>query len=404
MTTAYLHTFGCKVNQFDSQIIREHFAGQAYTFTTDPAAADVIIINSCTVTAEADRQCRALIRKLTGAYPSARVVLAGCYARRSGPALKDEFPTIELLDTPSLRGAAIASFAERSRAFVKIQDGCDAFCAYCIVPFVRPGLWSRPLPDVLSQVGALVRRGYPEVVLTGVHLGKYEGGLVPVIRELIALPGRFRLRLSSLEATEVTDDLLALMRGHPDRLCHHLHLPLQSGSDAVLTRMRRPYVSGDFLRTVERIRRHLPDCGISIDVIVGFPGETDEDFASTCACIERARCSRLHVFPYSLRPGTAAAGMTPTVPAPVIKERARRLRALGTELEARFWRGFAGTVRPAVLEGAKHTALTDNYIRVDIDDTKDLKYQGIFDILISDAHGRPRGSPVPAHHPAEAGA
>lgn len=404
MKTAYLHTFGCKVNQFDSQVIRERFAGQGFTFTTEPAVADVIIINSCTVTAEADRQCRALIRKMTSARPSARIVLAGCYARRSGPALKNEFPAIELMDAPSLRGAAIATFAERSRAFVKIQDGCDAFCAYCIVPFVRPGLWSRPLPDVLSQVGALVKSGYSEIVLTGVHLGKYQGGLAPVIRELIALPGRFRLRLSSLEGTEVTDELLALMRDYPERLCHHLHLPLQSGSDAVLTHMRRPYTSEDFLRTVERIRRHLPDCGISMDVIVGFPGETDDDFAATCACVERARCSRLHVFPYSSRPGTAAAAMGPAISAPVIKERARRLRAMGAVLEERFWRGFAGTARPAVLEGAKNTALTDNYIRVEFGEAKDLKYEGIFDILITEAHGHPWGSPAPKHPPAVSGA
>ncbi|MCX5779177.1 MAG: MiaB/RimO family radical SAM methylthiotransferase [Elusimicrobia bacterium] len=391
MKTAYIHTFGCKVNQFDSQVIREHFSALGYHFAQEPEEADTIILNSCTVTSAADRQCRSLIRKITAANPRARILLAGCYARRSGGELLTEFPQLELLDTASFLDKSIASFAEHSRAFLKIQDGCDAFCSYCIVPFVRPVLWSRPVSDIISQVRALVKHGYPEIVLTGVHLGKYRGGLVPVLEAILGVAGNFRLRLSSLDVSEVTDGLVALMRNNPARICRHLHIPLQSGSPAVLARMKRSYTAETFLRTVEKVREQLPDIGISTDVIVGFPGETDADFSATCSMVESILFSRLHVFRYSPRPGTAAAAMKPLVDAKTIQERSRILRAIGVAREERFWRSFAGTKRPIVMEGENHTALTDNYIRIQVDKKTGSQFNGIFELYITDINGKAWG-------------
>ncbi|MGA2090088.1 MAG: MiaB/RimO family radical SAM methylthiotransferase [Endomicrobiales bacterium] len=391
MKTAYIHTFGCKVNQFDSQVIREHFETQGYQFEHTPESADIVILNSCTVTAEADRQCRSLIRKITTANPSARIVLAGCYARRSGPELMIEFPRLELFDAAAITVKSIASFAEHSRAFLKIQDGCDAFCSYCVVPYVRPGLWSRPIDDIVEQVKVLVGNGYPEIVLTGVHLGKYHGGLSSVIRAILALKGNFRLRLSSLEASEVTDDLLDLMQDHPERICRHLHLPLQSGSSAVLARMKRSYSIEMFYRTVDKVRDRLPDIGISTDIIVGFPGETDTDFTATCNCVEKSQFSRLHVFRYSPRPKTAAADMKPVVHPKTIVERSRVLRQIGTKQEERFWRTFVGTKRPVVMAGVKNMALTDNYIRVLFDNKTQSQNNGIFQVLLTEKCSQPWG-------------
>jgi threonylcarbamoyladenosine tRNA methylthiotransferase MtaB len=385
---AYIHTFGCKVNQFDSQVIREHFGAQGYEFSSKPDGAELVIVNSCTVTAEADRQCRSLVRKIIAADPRTRVLLAGCYARRAGPDLVSEFPRIELFDAPSLRERPIASFAEHSRAFLKVQDGCDAFCSYCVVPFVRPVLWSRPVGDVLDQVRALVAGGYPEIVLTGVHLGKYHGGLEAVVRAIVEIPGEFRIRLSSLEINEVSDGLVELMHAHPARICRHLHVPLQSGSTSVLKRMKRPYTAESFSRAIRKIRASLPDVGISADVIVGFPGETGEEYDETRACIEQNQFSKLHVFRYSPRPGTAAAAMRPLVAPEVIKQRAQALREAGDALEKRFWQRFIGTKRHVVVEGTNNTALTDNYIRVMVDNKTISQFSGIFELYLTQKNGQ----------------
>lgn len=397
MKTARLYTFGCKVNQYETQMLREYFRRSGYELT-ESGPADCAIINSCTVTASADRQCRQLVRKILRDAPGCRIIVTGCYAARSGRELSGLGAQVEvvtdkytLLD--GVPHAAITAFDGHSRAFVKVQDGCDAFCSYCIVPHVRPKLWSRPVPEIVNEVRLLIDQGYPEIVLTGIHLGRHADGLSAVLRAILAVPGDFRVRLSSIEALEITDELLELMKSEPRRICAHLHVPLQSAADDVLKRMNRRYNAAKFTSIIEKVSAALPAAGITTDVIVGFPGERDEDFAATHAVLSCGLFSRLHVFPYSPREGTPAASLPEQVHSSVIKERCRSLAALDTRLQEEFWKRFIGTVRPVVCEGGKGTLLTDNYIRLDpnSDQKKHSKMNGIFDVEIMSVSGKPVG-------------
>lgn len=396
MKKAFIYNFGCKVNQYDGQALRERLAASGRRLCERPEDADEVFINSCTVTGEADRQCRQLARQLLKKNPGVKITITGCYAKRAPEEIRAIAPGVTVDPSTAASNATIASFDGHSRAFVKIQDGCNAFCSYCVVPLVRPVLWSKPAAEVTGEIEGLVKNGYREIVLTGVHLGKYAGGLSPLVEKLVSLPGSFRLRLSSLEIGEVDGRLIELMKAHPDRICPHLHLPLQSGSDAVLERMNRKYSAGDFARTLEGIRAQLPDAGITTDVIVGFPGETDEDFQKTADFLKRRGFSRLHVFAYSLRPGTAASAFSDPVPRETVKERSLALRGLDASLQDDFWRRFIGKTRPVVREGGKNTLLTDNYIRLSvIDDTeKHTKINDIMSATIREKGGRPWGEVV----------
>jgi threonylcarbamoyladenosine tRNA methylthiotransferase MtaB len=262
----------------------------------------------------------------------------------------------------------------RSRALVKIQDGCPAACAYCIVPKVRPTVCSTPPQAVLGQVRALIAAGFREFVLCGIHLGLYgadlepRAGLADLLERLLTVPGLGRVRLSSLEPTEVSDRLLSLLAAEPDRLCPHLHIPLQSGDDGVLKRMGRPYTSADFLAAVGRIRRALPQPAVTTDVLVGFPGETEAAFAETLRVCREAAFSRLHVFPFSKRPGTRAAAMKPEVPRATLHERCRRAAELGHALAEAYRASLVGRTAQVVIEkllpdgGAE--GLSERYVRV----------------------------------------
>lgn len=394
----HIHTFGCKVNQYESQALAESFLKQGFELTADLASADLLVVNSCTVTGEADRQCRQLLRRALRRKPGLEMIVTGCYAQNSPEEILKDLPSAKIIGKDELLkgGRLISRFEGHSRAFVKIQDGCDAFCSYCIVPYVRNKMISRPEFDILEEIKALAANGYPEIVLTGVRLGRYSGGLERLIEKILETEGRFRVRLSSIELKEITGGLLELMKKYPSRICRHLHIPLQSGSDKILKAMRRPYTTGEFAGKMEQILGLMPDIGITTDVITGFPGETDKDFEDTREFLSTSGFSRLHVFRYSKRAGTLAAGLKDPVPQETAKHRSASLRKLDAALQEKYWKGFIGQARPAVAEGANNTLLTDNYIRLNMEMETASCGGRIIDVEIRQVAGRPWGVPARA--------
>ncbi|MGA2064119.1 MAG: MiaB/RimO family radical SAM methylthiotransferase [Thermoguttaceae bacterium] len=362
-------TLGCKVNQYETQYLREGLECLGYREAREDEPADLCIVNTCTVTVEGDAKNRKLIRRIARQNPAAEVVVMGCYATRA-PEEVARLPGVAEVITDKRQLPAwlagrgliappvgISTFAERHRAYVKVQDGCSMECSYCIIPRVRPVLWSRPQPEILDEVGRLVAAGHREIVLTGIHLGHYgadlAGGwnLARLVRDVVRQPGEFRVRLSSLEGAEVTDELLSVLGEHPERVCPHLHVPMQSGSDAVLCRMRRQWPAERLITRLCRVRSALDRPALTGDVMVGFPGETEADFLATCRAVEAAGFSKLHVFRFSPRQGTEAAAMPNRVPGQVQRERAARLAELGDHLRGEYLRSLAGRRLQVLVEG-----------------------------------------------------
>jgi threonylcarbamoyladenosine tRNA methylthiotransferase MtaB len=359
-------TLGCKVNQYETEFVREALAGIGYCDAAPDEPADLCLVNTCTVTAEGDAKCRQAIRRLARENPAARIVVMGCYATRA-PDEVGALPGVaevitdkrELPDWLGRFGVAevpegISRFAGHSRAFVKVQDGCLLRCSYCIIPHVRPQLTSRPVPQILDEIRRLRDNGYREIVLTGIHLGHFGVDwnwhkpkadwirLSHLVEQIARIEGDFRLRLSSLEATEVTRELIQVMADHGDKICPHLHVCLQSGSDAVLRRMRRRWSARMFIDRCELVRRSLDQPAFTTDVVVGFPGETDEDFEQTCRVVREAGFSKVHIFPFSARRGTPAAEMPDRIPGPVRTERIQRLAAVEGELREAYFHSLIG--------------------------------------------------------------
>ncbi|MFH1369314.1 MAG: tRNA (N(6)-L-threonylcarbamoyladenosine(37)-C(2))-methylthiotransferase MtaB [Elusimicrobiota bacterium] len=402
MKTAFLKTFGCKVNQYESQLIQERFKSSGYSLADSYENADIALINSCTVTAEADRECRQLIRRIQKRNPQAKIILTGCYLNRAPEELRKIFSTVtfkknkeKIFNGEKPRPGAITSFDKHTRAFVKIQDGCDAFCSYCIVPYVRPKLTSRDENEILHEISELVGNGYPEIVLSGIRLGKYAGagGLPGLLSKAVKLPGIFRIRLSSLEPGEVTPELIDLMSLNRNRICWHLHVPLQSGSDNVLKLMNRPYRTSAYIKVIANIMAKLPEAGVTTDVIVGFPGETEKDFDNTYDFINKCGFSRLHVFKFSEREGTAAANMPGAVDADTAKNRSKRLRELDTSLQRSFWKKFVAKILNVVRESESGFLISDNYIRIAASPEAISGACPIFNAKISEKNGLPFGIP-----------
>jgi threonylcarbamoyladenosine tRNA methylthiotransferase MtaB len=366
---------GCKVNQYDTQLVREALLRAGFRETGTQEPAELCIVNTCTVTHQADAEGRTLIRRVARENPGAKIVVMGCYAARDPAALHGLPGVAAVIEHHDRIGEVLGQFGvERlprgitrfeghHRAFVKVQDGCLLNCTFCIIPQVRPSLRSRPPQDVEVEIAGLVRAGYREVVLSGIHLGHYgvdtsrgraradQFRLWHLIRRLAQIPGDWRLRLSSLEATEVTDEFVDLLAAEP-RVCPHLHLCLQSGSDRILTAMKRRYRVAGFLRRLETIRQRLDQAAFTTDVIVGFPGETERDFADTLAACETAGFSKIHIFPFSARGGTAAATMPQQVRAETIRERRSRLAALESRLAARYHQSLVGRRLDVLVERA----------------------------------------------------
>ena len=400
MKTVAFHTVGCKLNQYETNDLERQFADRGWQVVAFGDPADVTVVNTCTVTGRSDHRCRAALRKARRASPGGTVVAAGCYAEAQPAAVGDlaevdlvlgnrgKAAVFEHLDEGGRPRAGrlaagprawpapapfvpIRAFAGHTRAFVKIQDGCDARCAYCIVPQARGGNRSLPAADALAQVGALVEAGYSEVVLTGVHLGTWGCDLDPrdtlaaLLARLVVLPGLGRLRLSSVEPTEFTPELLQLLASSP-AICPHLHVPLQSGAASVLRAMGRPYGPAQFAQLVERLAATLPDPGIGADVIAGFPGESERDFEETAALVRSLPLTYLHVFPYSPRPGTRAAAMAGQVAPTERERRAALLREIGRGKAAAFQGRHVGRTVRALVEGrpGRAHALTGNYLKV----------------------------------------
>jgi threonylcarbamoyladenosine tRNA methylthiotransferase MtaB len=389
----FIKTYGCKVNQYDSQVLREGLLEKRYVETGDIEEADLAIINSCTVTAKADKECRQMVRKLAGIKPSMEIFVTGCYAKRAEKELKEISKNVKLLAQEQLI-KTVKDLRGHSRAFVKLQDGCDAFCSYCVVPYVRPRLESKPLEQAMEEIGSLADRGYKEVVLCGIRLGKYGYGLEVLLQKLLKIKKDFRVRLSSLEVLELTDNLLELMSLNRGRICGHLHIPLQSGSDKILKMMNRPYLSNDFLEKVSVIRSKIPDIALTTDIIAGFPGETDKDFDETISMINESKFSRLHVFGYSPRPGTRASAFEGAVAADKVRDRLAKLGSLDADLRRKYIEKFVGSVRQAVREDGKNAVLTDNYLSLPLS-SSNLETSGrIFDVRILEQEGRIMAEPI----------
>ena len=389
-------TFGCRVNQADSLAIeRDLRARGAVHAPVDQA--DLVIVNSCSVTATADQGTRQTIRRIVRGNPDVRVVVTGCYAtRRPGDLselpnvthvvsngdkddlvarLEQELTTAErFAEGDGACGAPLApGVAGRTALTLRVQTGCEERCSYCIIPTTRGASRSRPQDDVLRQIAMAVDAGYKEIAITGVHLGSYGrdrsdgSSLTTLVRALAAWPADVLFRISSLEPMDCTAEIVDLVAQSP-RLAPHFHLPLQHGSDAVLSRMRRPYTAAFYRELIERIHIRIPHASIGSDAIVGFPGETDDEFAASHRLLEQLPLTHLHVFPYSDRPGTDASAMGGKVDGVAIRDRGRALRAVGERLTRRFRESQAGAVRRALTVDDGWSAVTDNYIKVRLDE------------------------------------
>ena len=359
-------TLGCKVNQYETEYVREGLHRVGYVDAEKTDEADLCIVNTCTVTNEGDAKSRRAIRRLARENPSSRIVVMGCYATRAPEEVK-ELPNVAEVVTdkrelPDLLGrfgvidipTGISHFGNRHRAYVKVQDGCMLRCSYCIIPHVRPQLTSRPVTHILDEVRRLVDNGYREVVLTGVHLGHFGVDwnlnkpkqewvrLADLVRQIAELEGDFRIRLSSIEATEVTRELIRVLQAYPEKICPHLHVCLQSGSDAILRRMRRRWSSRMFVDRCQMLQDALDTAAITTDIIVGFPGETEDDFEASCRVARQVGFSKIHVFPFSQRRGTPAAEMSDQVDSQVKADRVARLSAVEGELRQAYFQGLIG--------------------------------------------------------------
>ncbi|MBN2303537.1 MAG: tRNA (N(6)-L-threonylcarbamoyladenosine(37)-C(2))-methylthiotransferase MtaB [Anaerolineae bacterium] len=403
----YLETTGCRLNQSEIETIARQFRQAGHTIVGSAAEADLCVVNTCTVTREAARSSRTMIRRLNRDNPGAEIVATGCYAHVSPDAVeslpgvvrivdnidKDRLvPLVLISDTPldifdrePLDREFASGALGRTRAFVKVQDGCNNRCTFCVTTIARGPGRSRPLDDVVREIQVLAASGYQEAVLTGVHLGSYghdrgeRDGLAGLIRAILDQTDIPRLRLSSLEPWDLAPDFFSLWTDA--RLCRHLHLPLQSGCDATLRRMGRRTSQAAFGALVEAARAQIPDLAISTDLIAGFPGETDAEFEAGYEFVRVMDFMKLHVFRYSARAGTVAARMPGQVPADVKKARSARLLALSDEGARRFWARFVGRdvsvlweqVTGVSAEGIFHnTGLTDHYIRVEMDAPRPL--------------------------------
>ena len=359
-------TLGCKVNQYETEYVREGLLSIGYEDADQETAADLCIVNTCTVTAEGDSKSRQVVRKLARRNPGTKIVVMGCYATRAPDEVESLPGVVEVVtdkrELPDLLGrfgvvdipTGISGFGNRHRAYVKVQDGCMLKCSFCIIPTVRPNLESRPTQHIIDEVQRLVDGGYREVVLTGIHLGHYgvewnRGRpkddwvrLSTLLEKLTALPDDFRVRLSSIEATEVTRELIAVMADHADRICPHLHISMQSGSDGVLRRMRRRWGRQRFIDRCHLVCDALDQPALTTDIIVGFPGETEAEFEETCQTVREVGFSKVHIFPFSARRGTSAADMPDQLPKPLKAERGRRLAAVEAEMRDAYYASLAG--------------------------------------------------------------
>ncbi|OAI87842.1 tRNA (N(6)-L-threonylcarbamoyladenosine(37)-C(2))-methylthiotransferase MtaB [Exiguobacterium sp. KKBO11] len=406
MATVAFQTLGCKVNHYETEAVWQLFKDAGYARVDFADHADVYVVNTCTVTNTGDKKSRQVIRRAIRQNPDSVICVTGCYAQTS-PAEIMAIPGVDVVvgtqDRHKMIGYIeqfreermpinavgnimkakvyeeldVPAFTDRTRASLKIQEGCNNFCTFCIIPWARGLMRSRQPEDVLKQAQQLVDAGYKEIVLTGIHTGGYgedlkDYNLAKLLKALESVNGLERLRISSIEASQITDEVLDVLKESPI-VVRHLHVPIQSASDTVLRRMRRKYTMAEFGERITRLKEVLPDCAITSDVIVGFPGETEEEFMETFNFINDHKFSELHVFPYSKRTGTPAAMMDDQVEESIKEERVARLIALSDQLAKEYASKYEGELLEIIPEefseeaGGRLVGYTDNYLRVAIE-------------------------------------
>jgi threonylcarbamoyladenosine tRNA methylthiotransferase MtaB len=403
----HLHSIGCRLNQSEIETMGRQLLAAGHEIVAEAETADTVIINTCAVTREAARDARSQTRRIHRHNPAAEIMLTGCYAtiaphelaqvKGAGRVIanKDKAQLVQMIDPqvridlpvfdqePVLR-EFLAGTAGHTRAFIKVQDGCNNRCTFCVTTVARGDGQSRHLGDIVAEIQALAAAGYREAVLTGVHLGSYghdfdnKAGLRDLVQAILAHTDMPRLRLSSLEPWDIAPDFFSLWQD--SRLLPHLHMPLQSGCDRTLRRMARRTNQASFRELVTAARTHIPDLNLSTDIITGFPGETEQDFAESLDYVREMDFARLHVFTYSQRPGTAAAKMPDQLPNALKKERTRQMIELGNAMSEAFHAGFVGTEREVLWEtavgadnnGLRWVGYSDNYIRVTASGSADL--------------------------------
>ena len=398
-------TLGCKVNQYESASFHSSFEELGHHIVSSDKNSDVVVINTCTVTGKAGAQSRQAIRKAVRQSPDARIIITGCHSELAAKELSElkelqgkwvsiisngdkhllvdaalsedneiQFPVVSIRQRQEISHLPIQNFGRRTRAYLKIQDGCNAFCTYCIVPYTRGKSRSLEVREVIKQAKTFEKQGYKEIVITGIHVGYYGADLSDntsisnIMEQLcLATPG-VRYRLSSIESIEITTSLLNIMHTYSNFM-PHLHIPLQSGCDEILLRMNRRYSTGQFAETVSLCAEKVPDLAVGIDILAGFPGESDDHFIRSYEFLESLDFTYLHVFPYSKRPGTPAADYPDQVRKDLKNKRVNLLRELGELKKINFYKRYIGTTKPVLVEGKRDSygnlkGFTDNYIPV----------------------------------------
>ncbi|MBE6022800.1 MAG: tRNA (N(6)-L-threonylcarbamoyladenosine(37)-C(2))-methylthiotransferase MtaB [Cellulosilyticum sp.] len=398
------YTLGCKVNQYDTEAVLEKFKEVGYEIVDFNEYADVYVVNTCTVTHLSDRKCRQMLRKTKKINPASTLVAMGCYAQIAGDKIREQVNEIDvivgtdrrnqivelveeyeqgqeeiinvvsnIMDVREFEEMTISHIGERTRVYVKVQEGCNNYCSYCIIPYTRGRIRSRKEDQVYDEVKRLAGLGFKEIILTGIHVLAYgkdlgDTNLIKLLQRVHTIDGIERIRMSSIEPVVITEEFINALRDMP-KVCHHFHLSLQSGSDSVLKRMNRKYTTEEYAQSVEALRELWPDVALTTDIIVGFPGETDEEFEETLEFVKRVKLSQIHIFPFSPREGTPAAKMKNQI-APEVKE--KREKALAAEeqvLRQSFMNQFIGEEMEVLFE--KHQSgfvagYTSNYLRVQV--------------------------------------
>ena len=398
------YTLGCKVNQYDTEAVLEKFKAVDYEIVDFNDYADVYVVNTCTVTHLSDRKCRQMLRKTKKINENSILVAMGCYAQIAADKIKDQVDEIDIIigtdkrnqivevvedfaknraetinlvsdimDVNEFEEMTISHLGERTRVYIKVQEGCNNYCTYCIIPYTRGKIRSRKEEQVVEEVTRLANLGFKEIILTGIHVLAYgkdlgDTNLIQLLKRVHEVEGIERIRMSSIEPVAITEEFIEALRELP-KVCHHFHLSLQSGSDRVLKRMNRKYTTTDYIKSVEDLRALWPDVAITTDIIVGFPGETDEEFEETIAFVEKVKLSQIHIFPFSPREGTPAAKMKDQI-APAVKEkREKALAAKEKALRLAYMEQFLGQEMEVLFEKhqeGKVSGYTSNYLRVQV--------------------------------------
>ena len=396
--TFAIHTFGCKVNIYESEYVINLLQENKYQMISwnSEKEADIYIINTCTVTNEADKKDRKLIHTTRSIHPNKVLVVMGCYSQLNPKSIEADIiignkyksDIINLINEfnknhqkiikvnniakTNFEDMYINRFVAHTRAFVKIQDGCNAFCTYCAIPYARGGIRSKDFDKVIKEVTDLVNNGYKEIVLTGIHTGRYgidkHTNLEKLLRELVKIKGIFRIRLSSIEVNEITDGIIDLIKNN-NIMAKHLHIPIQSGCNTILKNMNRLYDKETFINKVKHIRKEIPDISITTDLIVGFPGETEENFSETIDTLYKIKFTKIHTFPYSKRNGTKAATMPNQIDGITKKCRVKEILNISNMYELAFYKQKIGSIYDGIIEtrkDGKKIVISSNYIPIEI--------------------------------------